>query len=267
MKIRDLTILLASFFGTIAAASTIVTVVVVFDNRGLRQEMRDLRRSWDVAAGESRQLKLERSETESAFSAQGERLRQLEAELAAVTSRLSTNAPSVPQPARAYRAPVFLGQQYLGQGWVAPSQTAPDLNAGQVRYEPVVLLDPSVRAGIAAGKTNVIEREVAAPTTVNYNYPYPYDSYWWWPTVWTVATNADRCRPSERPSHLPPPENQTPPDGRLSVQTRTYVPRPSPFVTPIPQTPRPGADRATLTLSPGRALPVSEARALSSPAR
>ena len=81
MKIRDLTILLATSFGTIAAASMIVTVVLVFDNRGLRQEMRDLRRSWDTAAGESQRLKLERSETENAFTAQGERLKQIERRL------------------------------------------------------------------------------------------------------------------------------------------------------------------------------------------
>jgi len=264
MKIRDLTILLTTFFGTIAGLSTIVTVVVLLDNRGLRQETRDLRQHWDTVAGESRQLKLERIETESAFSAQGERLKQVEAELAAIRSSLLTNAPPAPQAARAHRAAVFLGQQYLGQGWVAPGQTATDPNTGQARYEPVVVLDPSIRAGIAAGKTNVIEREAAIPTTVNYNYPYPYSYYWWWPTVWPVATNVDRCGPPVRPSHGSPPATQAQ-EARLVVQPSSYFPRGGRLVTPIPQPPRSVAGRASLNLSTGRALPVAGARPLSSP--
>ena len=264
MKIRDLTILLATSFGTIAAASMIVTVVLVFDNRGLRQEMRDLRRSWDTAAGESQRLKLERSETENAFTAQGERLKQIEAELVAVRSSVLTNAASAPQPARAHRAAVYLGQQYLGQGWVAPGQAATDPNTGQVRHAPIVLLDPAVRAGIAAGKTNVVEREVASATTVNHNYPYPYYDYWWYPSVWTTSTNGDGCARPERPPQLPPPPSQTQADVRYLTATRSYTQPPRPLAPPV-QTPRMRVDLPIQPMSPGRALPVSGTRRLSSP--
>jgi alpha-D-ribose 1-methylphosphonate 5-triphosphate synthase subunit PhnG len=267
MKIRDLTILLATLFGTIAAASAIVTVAVVLDNRGLRQEMRELRQSWNAVAGESRQLKLEKSETESAFSAQGERLEQLETELAAVRASMATNASSAAPAARAYRASVYLGQAYLGQGWIAPGQTGTDPDTGQARYEPMVLLDASVRARLAAGKTNVIEREVATPTTVNYNYPnpYPYYYYSWWPSVRTLPTNPDRGGPPERPPRTPPPAPQPPPDGRVMVTTRPYFPPDRPIVMPAPRPPRTGEGRPVLTSSPGRPLAVSNARPLSSP--
>ena len=269
MKIRDLTILLATLFGAIAAASTIVTVVVWLDNRGLREEMRDLRQNWSAVSGESLQLKQERAETETAFSTQGERLKQLEAELAAVRAGIATNSPSLAPVARAYRAPVFLGQTCLGQGWIAPRQTATDPSTGEARYEPVVLLDASVRAGLAAGKTNVIEREVATPTTVNYNYPspYPYYYYWWWPTYWTHPANPDHGRPPERPSPLPPPATQPPPASRTVVTARSYFPPARPIVMPVPPTPRMAAGPPALTSSSGRSLTVSDARPLSSSSR
>jgi hypothetical protein len=266
MKIRDLTILLATLFGTIAAASTIVTVVVWLDNRALRQEMRDLRQNWSAVSGESLQLKQERAETESAFSVQGERLKQLEAELAAVRAGIATNSPALAPVARAYRAPVFLGQAYLGQGWIAPRQTATDPSTGEARYEPVVVLDASVRAGLADGQTNVIERAVAVtPTTVNYNYPssYPYGYYWWWPTYWTHPTDPDHGRP-ERPPPLPPPATQPPAAGRMVVMARSYFPPDRPVVMPVPPTPRRGWGPPALTSSSGRSLTVSDARPLSS---
>ena len=250
MKIRDLTILLATSFGAIATVSTIVTVMVLLDNRELRQDMRDMRQSWNAATGESQQLKQERSEAESAFSAQGERLKKVEAELAALKSSLPTNGPASVGTPRAYRAPVFLGQQFLGQGWVAPGQAAKDPNTGQVSYEPVVLLDPSVRAGIAAGKTNVIEREVPTPTTVNYNYPYPY-YYWWWPTYWTFGTNGNAGGPPEKPPRFPPPVTRAPPEGGLFLPTKFYRPSEKPFLPPVPQSPAAGGVRPRPVMSPG----------------
>ena len=161
--------------------------------------------------------------------------------------------------------PVFQGQAYLGHGWVAPRQTATDPNTGEARYEPVVLLDASVSAALPTGRTNVIEREVAPPTTVNYNYssPYPYYYYWWWPTYWTYPVRPDHDRPPDRPPHSPPPVTQPPPVTRQVVTARSYFPPARPIVTPVPPTPRMGPGPSGLTSSPNRSLTVSDARPLS----
>ncbi len=272
MKIRDFTILLATLFGTIAAASTLVTVVMVLDNRTLQQEVRDLRRSWSAAASESQQLKQERAEAQSASDGQGERLKQLEAELTAVKSSLATNAAAATPVPRAYRASVFLGQTYLGQGWVAPGQNATDPVTGQGRYEPIVLLDPSVRTSLGADKANAAEpREATPPTTVNYNYaePYPYGYSWWWPTYWYWPTNGDhRGRPDRPPRPLPhvgPQPSPPPSDTRVTVTTRSYFPPSRSIGMPVAPAPRAGVGRPFPSPPVNQPLTVSDMRSLPPP--
>lgn len=261
MRIRDLTVLLATFLGTIAAASVIVTGVVLFDNRALQQEMRDLRRDWSAQTADRLQLQQERAEAEGTASTQGERLKQLEAELAGLRSDLATNGLSA--TARAYRAPVFMGQTYLGQGWVALRDLATNSRTGPGRYEPVVVLDPAVRAGLAGGKSNVIERPIPTPTTVNYNYPYPYYGYGWWPAYWAYATNSGHDRPSEVPPSSPPTV-QPMPASQSTVTTASFSPPGRPVVLPTSRAPNFKPIRPAPPLSPDRSSAFVQARPRSS---
>jgi hypothetical protein len=188
-------------------------------------------------------------------------LKKLEAELAGLRSDLATNVAT--PAARAYRAPVFMGQTYLGQGWVALRDLATNSRTGSGRYEPVVVLDPAVRAGLAGGRSNVIERAIPTPTTVNYNYPYPYYDYGWWPAYWAYSTNSGYNHPSDCPPSSPPTV-QPLPASQSVVTAASFSPPGRPGVLPVSRAPIFKPVRPVPPLSADRSSTFSQARPRSS---
>jgi len=232
MKTRNFTLLLSAGLGTVALVSISITLLVLLDNRQLRRELQAVRHESNQAVAETRRLEDERS----SFTAQSEQLKTVQAELAALRSSVVSNAPATPVAARAFRAPTYFGQRYLGHAWIVPGQTAKDPATGQVGYEPVILIDESVRGNVAASKTNVVEREVARTTTVNYNYNYTHPNYAWWPAVWIPSSRGGNTpRPPSQPPRFPPPVKRVPQDSGVFLSTKLYQPSAKPFLPSIPR--------------------------------
>jgi hypothetical protein len=238
MKLRNLTLLLAAGLGTVTVASTVVTVATLLDNRQLRREVREARLEGNRAAAEARR----QEEQDREVAARDEQLRNRETELAELQSRATNNAPAPAAAARPVRVRTYLGQRYLGLAWIVPGQAAKDPATGQMAYEPVVLMDESIREAVGVSKTNVVEREVVRPTTVNYNYSYPYQI--WWPVVWAPATKPKGGSPPRSP-RIPPPGTRAPQDGEPFLSTKFYQPPEKPFLPSLPPSTRPGPGNAS----------------------
>jgi hypothetical protein len=234
MKLRNLTLLLAASLGTVALACAVVTVATLLDNRQLRREIREARLEGNRAAAEAQR----NGDQDRELAAREEQLRNVEAELAELRSRAITNAPAPAAAARPVRVRTYLGQRYLGLAWIVPGQAAKDPATGQMAYEPVVLMDESIREAVGVSKTNIVEREVVRPTTVNYNYSYPYQI--WWPVVWAPATRAKEGPPHRAP-RIPPPGTRAPQEGEPFLSTRFYQPPEKPFLPSLPPPTRTGA--------------------------
>jgi hypothetical protein len=231
MRTRAFTLLLSACLGTVAVVSATVTVLVLLDNRQLRREVQEARRESDQALSDARRLADERSD----LRAQGEQLKSAQAELAALRSSAASNAPAAPVALAAFRARTFLGQQCLGQAWIVPGPSAKDPATGQFGREPLVLLDESMRNQVGATRTNVVEREVARATTVNYNYPS--GAYGWWPNVWVPAAGTCNPRPSPSSPRFPPTTKRLPQDRGVFLSTRFYQPPEKLFLPSLPRSP------------------------------
>ena len=196
-----------------------VSVGVLWDNRQLRGQGRDLRIERDALAMESTGLKAERDLIEQELRGHRRRVDELSAQLAELNLR--TEAREAAGVQQAYRIRAFLENQVVGQGWLVPGRATTNAN-GQAVYEPVVVLDPPTRPALTPAVPK--ERAAAQPmsVTVNHNYPSAYDGVW--PAYWVWWSGHDGQKP-HRPEQ--PPTEST----RFPVQPKPQPQLPSPFLS------------------------------------
>jgi len=145
------------------------------DNRRLLAEIQALRADSQRAAEEIKQLENQKADLAAELASKRDQLQDAQTEPAeAKETNIRTNevvvSPSTPRPVRVR---TFLGNRYVGMSWLAPSGISKNPKTGAVTYEPVLVLDETVKQSLVVYETNVVEREVARSTTVNYNYPWP----------------------------------------------------------------------------------------------
>jgi uncharacterized membrane protein YgcG len=232
MKTRDM--LATIWLGLVIVAVTLglVTVGVLFDNRQLRQDGRDLRVELDARSTETTGLRAERSSIEEELQAQRQRVEELSVELAELKLRADTNEKPVGQPA--YRVRAYLENQWVSQGWLVPGRATTN-SSGQLVYEPVVVLDPSARTALMAAAPREPAPTEPTSVTVNHNYPSAYQTVW--PAFW-VSTGG---KPQHRPK---PPESSTP----FPTQPKPEPQPVSPFLSTRVWQPQTGFQR----MAPGR---------------
>lgn len=202
------------------AAVAAVTVGVYQDNRGLRRELQSARGDRDRVDAQLGAAEGRKRELAAQLEAKSGELEQAERDLAdakdAADRETAAPPPATLAPPRPAKIRVFSGNQNIGTGWLVYSGGAKDARSGQAIYEPILLLDDASRQVLA--KTNVVEREVARSTTVNYNYPWLY----YYPVLVPVGTNRHvRCDP---PASLPvtAPGQNPPPATRPTRESRSF---------------------------------------------
>lgn len=217
---------------TAALALVLVAIVVLYENRGLRQELRSARQQCELASASARQSEDECVSAQEALVAQNKQMTQLETELATHQVRAASNPPAVTLPIRATRVHTYSGGRYLGESWFVPAASTPETAAAGLRPQPMVLLDDSVRALLADSsprRGDGSESDPARTVHVNYNYN-PYPSLVWWPGYGYVGTNCSPTQPAQRPS-----APQYPPQPSPFLSTKFYRPAEKPFLpTPSP---------------------------------
>jgi len=217
----------------VAVAAVAATLVGVFEeNRNLRQEIRIAQADAQRVADELQGLEAEKGDLTAELSDKRDELQKAQSELAdakETQSRTNEVAASSATP-RPVKVRTYLGNQYLGMSWLIPSGVSRNPKSGAVTYEPVLVLDESLKQNLVTYKTNVIEREVAA--TVNYNYPWTY----YYPVPVLIGGHrATNCNVRPMPGTLPPKSRQ-PQDPQLFLNTRFQPPTDKPFLPLLPQT-------------------------------
>jgi hypothetical protein len=149
-------------------------------------------------------------EQEAAKAELRARVEELSAEVLALkeAAQESAEAKSIRLPVQSHRVRVFLGNQEVGMGWFVPHNIRTNVANGQVGYEPVIVLDEGVREQVGVTRTNVVEREVSRPTTVNYNYQQAYASSW--PVYWSRVGQKPGKQPPAAIQPQQPPAVQSP---------------------------------------------------------
>ena len=235
MKTKSLLALIGVSVIILSSALVLIAAVVVLDNRELRREVRTLRMDLQQARADVSQLHAEATDAAAQMAAKHDRLQQLEEEVArpkAADVKAPDEAGAAAAP-RAYRVRTYLGKQYLGMGWLVPSVLPKNGESGKVAYEPVLVLDESLKRNFVVHQTNVVEREGSRETTINYNYPYP--SAYWYPAVFFPGTNKLAKCNTNLPPRLAP---RAPQPGVLSpkpfLNTKLFLPNAKPFLPPEP---------------------------------
>ncbi len=218
----------------VGVAAVAATLVGVFEeNRNLRREIRIAQADAQRVADELQGLEAEKGDLTAELSDKRDELQKAQSELADVKetqSRTKEVAASSATP-RPIKVRTYLGNQYLGMSWLIPSGVSRDAKSGAVTYEPVLVLDDSIKQNLVTYKTNVIEREVA--TTVNYSYPWTY--YYPVPVLIGGHHRATNCNVSPMPGTLPPKSRQ-PQDSQLFLNSRFQPPTDKPFLPALPLT-------------------------------
>src|SRR5437879_1378999 len=209
---------------TVGFAAVAATLRGIYeDNRRLLTEIQTLRADLQRAAEEIKQLENLRADLAAELASKRDQLQDAQTEPAeARETNIRTNevvvSPSTPRPVRVR---TFLGNRYVGMSWLAPSGISKDPKTGAVTYEPVLVLDETVKQSLVVYETNVVEREVARSTTVNYNYP--------WPGYYQVVFAAGTKKPPHHiPSNLPgrPPALRCHPPTPKRPQNATFRAQP-----------------------------------------
>lgn len=219
---------------TVAMTFIATAMVGVFqENRDLRREMQSSRADLERVSGDLGTEKSRKDELAAQLEQKCGELQQAERDLADArepVSRPNDSGGAVPRPVKIR---TFLGNQYVGMGWLVSSGASKDPKTGLVTYEPILFLDETAKQNLVNYKTNVVEREVARATTVNYNYPWTY----YYPVFVPVGTNrAGRCNP---PQSSPPPTSVSPPlqpqESKPFLSTTFQPPTDKPFLPVIHQ--------------------------------
>lgn len=187
-------------------------------NRDLREANQKLQADLEAA-----QLKSEGLASDNqALSARLEQLQSLTQELKTRMDEMETSkpdaeleTPSAPAP---FLVPAYLGQKWLGQAWFVARNPRKDPNTQRYVYEPVILLDESLRAGFVTHHTNVVEREVERQTYNSIAY-YPQPVYYWsYPHYSRPGTNRWPPRPVPQTAPPSPPPTAAPFGGAVAAQ-------------------------------------------------
>ena len=222
MKTKSLLATIGVCLTILTSTLVLIAVVVVQDNRELRRELRTLRADLHQASTEAGQLRAETADATTQLAAKHDELEELEQSVAKSKTAISRESEEVAASTapRASRVRAYLGSQYLGMAWMVPSPLPKEAESGRVLYEPVLVLDESLKSTFAANRTDVVEREVSRATTVNYNYPYPY----YYPVIIGNAGNhPPDCNTNQSPVQ-PKPRPQLPPGIFNPVNSKPFLP-------------------------------------------
>jgi hypothetical protein len=133
-----------------------------------QQEMQNRNLQAALGAAQDRLERLESGQTEMTqkLHAARQRADKYEAELTRQreeSASKSSEPPEIrvpqPQPVKTY-----LGGQYIGQGWMIPSNLSTNSDTGQISYEPVLRLDERLHGRLRESQT------AQSPREVNYYY-------------------------------------------------------------------------------------------------
>ncbi len=211
MKTTNLTVCILLTVGFAAVAATLRGIYD--DNRRLLTEIQTLRADLQRGAEEIKQLENQKADLAVELASKRDQLQDAQTEPAEASEANSRTNEVVVSPwtPRPVKVRTFLDNRYVGMSWLAPSGISKDPKTGAVTYEPVLVLDETVKQSLVVYKTNVVEREVARSTTVNYNYPWPG----YYPVVFFAGTNkATHRNPRQIPGTPPPiqlqPQNSKP---------------------------------------------------------
>jgi hypothetical protein len=223
MRIR--TVMLGSTLGAVVIvfALGLFAVVLLVENRELRSDVGVLRAELDQARVEVRASSEEREAASAELAAQRERVEGLSAALALLegAAKEARESATVRMPVQSHRVRAYLGNQQVGMAWFVPNQLRTNAVDGRVSYEPVIVLDESVRGQVGFTRTNVVEREVSRATTVNYHVPQVYGTGW--PVYWVRPGGS---RPGTGPSPPAGAQPESPPSVPSPyLSTRTWHPQ------------------------------------------
>ena len=222
MKTKSLLATIGVCLTILSSASVLITVVVVLDNRELRREIRTLHTDLHQARVDASQLREETTDATERLAAKQSDLLELEKELTRpkASDAKASDAAAASTAPRAQRVRTYLGNQYIGMSWLVPSAVSKEPESGQISYEPVLVLDESLRRNLAVDKTNAVEREVSHETTVNYNYAYPY----YYPVfLWAGINRPPNCD-TNRIAVQPKPQPQLPSGIFNPVNAKPFLP-------------------------------------------
>lgn len=222
MKTKSLMATLGVCLTIVTSTLVLIAVVVVRDNRELRRELRTLCTDMNRASIEAVQLRAESADAMTQLAAKHDELEELEESVAksnATAPKESDDAVASTAP-RTWRVRAYLGGQYLGMAWMVPTALPKDAESGRVLYEPVLVLDESLKGKFAANSADRVEREVSRATTVNYNYAYPY----YYPVLIGKPGNHPPGCETNQPPVPSKPQPQLPPGIFNPVNSKPFVP-------------------------------------------
>ncbi|HOB99952.1 MAG TPA: hypothetical protein PKM43_14580 [Verrucomicrobiota bacterium] len=235
----------AGIMGGVAAAFACLAIVLALQNRSLQNQISDTRRLWSEAVASTADLRVQHAASTADLSSHRQRLADLQQEIAALESRVSSNVAvsSQPVPVR-----IFNGTRLVGWGWIPASSTNRAGMAGE--GVATVFLDTRNTSAPPADNPPPGDPQPAAPriamaTSSSFTYQqYPY----FWPAIWL---GPDPDRDHDR-GHHNPPQPPAPP-------TPEIQPRPTPTPTPAP------AQRQVLRTVPQRLPTFSQPAARPAP--
>jgi len=157
MKTKSLLATIGVCLTILTSTLVLIAVVVVQDNRELRRELRTLRADLHQASTEAGQLRAETADATTQLAAKHDELEELEQSVAKSKTAISRESEEVAASTapRASRVRAYLGSQYLGMAWMVPSPLPKEAESGRVLYEPVLVLDESLKSTFAANRTDV----------------------------------------------------------------------------------------------------------------
>ena len=207
MKTTNLLCVICICLGVAVAAVSAAFVGVLDESRGLRRQLEAGRTELRRVADKIEDLKAQKNDLTGELAKQRDERPKPESELPEAKES-KTNQIPMPRPVKVR---TFLGNQCVGMSWLVPSGVSKDPKSGAVTYEPILILDESVRQYLVTWRTNVVEREVAQSTTLNYNYPWVY----YYPVLVPAHTN--------RPPHCDASQTPGSPPGK-ALQSRNSIP-------------------------------------------
>jgi hypothetical protein len=211
MAMRTGTLLLGSLFGAIglALAASLFGGVMFFEQRQLQSDQQSLRTELEQARTQAREWTEERETMNAELVGQRARVEELSSEVMSLREATAgAEQEMVRLPVQSHRVRAYLGNQQVGMGWLVPHQMRTNKIDGRVSYEPVIVLDESVRQRVAGARTEPVEPEPQRPTSVTYNYQNYAGS---WPVWWVRPAPGKPIQPSPPSTPSPqPPREQSP---------------------------------------------------------
>jgi hypothetical protein len=198
---KTATIILSVCLAVLCVASGVLCFQAFQSKRDLQVARQKLKPELQNEQARAEALIAEKAELSRKLQVFQELTENLQSQLTDLTKGNSSEGSSEAKPpvVSPYQAQAYLGKTPIGWAWIVPHNLRKETNSQRYVYEPIIWLDEGMRKQFVTHHTNIVEREVEVPVSVNSVY-YPEPGYYVSSPVYPVP-----------PIHWPPGSSNRPP--------------------------------------------------------